>query len=97
MLFPVFVPVKVRVRVPVVSNRLMLAPVWVKLRVAAGTLPEASIVPPVAPFRTRISRFVLWGVEPVYCSVPPRKCRPIPVPLVVLLGLLAAPMLLATP
>src|SRR3954454_17999506 len=65
VLAPAFVPVRLSVRVPAVSNRLMLGPAWVKLRVADGSVPEASIVG-VRPLMMRISRLVLCGVEPVY-------------------------------
>ena len=66
-------------RVPPVSKRFMFAPVFVKLSVAPGTVPEASIVAPVAPFRMRMFRFVLCAVEPVNFRVPPWKWRPTPV------------------
>src|SRR5262249_33698264 len=82
VLAPVFVPVRVSVLVPAVSNRFIFAPVCVKLNVADGLLPAASIVPPVGPLRTRISRLVDCGTDRVYWSVPPWKCRLTPVTVV---------------
>ena len=95
VLAPVLVPVRVRVRAPAVSNRLMFAPVLVKLTVAPGTLPEASIMPPAVLMR--IWRSVLCGVAPVYCSVPPRKAMPMPSPLAVSCARVRAPRAPATP
>ena len=66
MLFvPVLVPVNVIVRVPPESNKSVLAAVRVNLKLAAATVPDASIVPPVAPLSTRICRFVLCADEPL--------------------------------
>ncbi|OQB78230.1 MAG: hypothetical protein BWX88_05202 [Planctomycetes bacterium ADurb.Bin126] len=96
VLSPVLVPVSVSVRVPGVSNRLMFAPLCVKLSVAEGELPEASMVAPL-PLSMRISRLVLCGVEPVYWSVPPRKCRPMPVTVLFSSEVPRAPIALAAP
>src|SRR4051794_29278104 len=41
VLLPVFVPARVRVRVPADSNRLVFVPLNVKLTVAAGVVPDA--------------------------------------------------------
>ena len=67
---PVFEPVNVSARSPAFSKKSGEL-VAVKLRVAAGVLPDASMVAPPPTVLTRIARLVLCAVEPVYCSVPP--------------------------
>ena len=69
---------------PMISNLadaaklLPLVPLNVKLSVALGVKPEASIVlvTPVGLPRIRICRLVLCAVEPVYCSVPGPEITP---------------------
>src|SRR4051812_31117552 len=72
---PVLLPVRDRERARAFSYRSVWAPVLVKLTVAAGVLPEASIVF-VVLLISRICRFVLWAVDPVYWSVPPSRRMP---------------------
>ena len=86
VLAPVFVPVRVKVRIPVSAAEVPapvipvkpIGPAPRKLRVSAEVAPEASKVAPpplLAALPMLKRRSVLWAPLPAYRSVPPSRSR----------------------